>query len=94
MTQWTVACQPPLSMGFPRKEYWTGLPFPPPEDLPDPGFEPTSPVSPALQEDSLPTEPLGKTIQWCNRDPISTNKHFHLEEGRVSSSQLLVKFTG
>ena len=38
-----VACQDPLSMGFPRQEYWSGLPFPPPGNLPDPGIEPTSP---------------------------------------------------
>ena len=56
-TPWTVALQAPLSMGCPRQEYWSGLPFPPPGDLPDPGIEP---VSPALQVDSLPTEPPGK----------------------------------
>ena len=39
----TVACQAPLSMGFPRLEYWSGLPFPSPRDLPDPGIEPASP---------------------------------------------------
>ena len=39
---WTVACQAPLSMGFSRREYWSGLPFPSPGDLPDPGLEPTS----------------------------------------------------
>ena len=44
-------------MGFPRQEYWSGLPFSPPGDLPDPGIEPGSP---ALQEDSLPSEPPGK----------------------------------
>ena len=44
-------------MGFCRQEYWSGLPCPPPGDLPDPGIESTSP---ALQEDSLPTEPPGK----------------------------------
>ena len=43
-TSWTVACQAPLSMGFPRQEYWSGLSFPPPGDLPDPGIEPSSPV--------------------------------------------------
>ena len=48
---WTVACQGPLSMGFSRQEYWSGLPFPPPWDLPGPGTEATSPVSPALQAD-------------------------------------------
>ena len=47
-TPWTVALQAPLSMGFPRQEYWSGLPFPSPGDLRDPGVEPTSTVSPAL----------------------------------------------
>ena len=47
-TPWTVAHQAPLSMGFPRQEYWSGLPCPPPWDLPDPGAEPPSLVSPAL----------------------------------------------
>ena len=45
---WTVARQAPLSMGFPRQEYWSGLPFPPPGDLPDPGIQPASLASPAL----------------------------------------------
>ena len=48
VTPWTTARQTPLSMGFFRQEYWSGLPFPPPEDLPDPGIKPTSPASPAL----------------------------------------------
>ena len=56
-TPCTVACQAPLSMGFSRQEYWSGLPFPPPGDPPDPGIEPRSP---ALQADSLPTELRGK----------------------------------
>ena len=47
-TPWTVAHQCPLSMGFSRQEYWTGLPCPPPGDLPDPGIEPASLMSPAL----------------------------------------------
>ena len=54
----TLACQAPLSMGFFRQEYWSGLSFPPPGDPPSPGIEPASPVSPALQEDSLPAELL------------------------------------
>ena len=41
---WIVACQAPPSMGFPRQENWSGLPFPSPEDLPNPGIEPTSPA--------------------------------------------------
>ena len=49
-TPGTVACQAPLSVGFPRQEYWSGLPFPSPGDLPDPGIEP---ASPALQGDSF-----------------------------------------
>ena len=47
-TLWTIAHQAPLSMGFSGQEYWSGLPFPPPGDLPDPGIEPESPLSPAL----------------------------------------------
>ena len=47
-TPWTVARQAPLSMGFSRQEYWSGLPCPPPGDLPDPGIEPVSLMSPAL----------------------------------------------
>ena len=49
----STGCQAPLSMDFPRQEYWSGLPCPPPEYLPDLGIEPMSPASPALQADSL-----------------------------------------
>ena len=52
-TLWTVACQASLSMGCSRQEYWSGLPRPPPGDVPHPGIEPTAPESPALQADSL-----------------------------------------
>ena len=51
VTPWTVSRQAPLSMEFSRQEYWCGLPFPPPGDLPNPGIKPGSP---ALQADSLP----------------------------------------
>ena len=51
---WTVAHKAPLPMGFFRQEYWSGLPFPSPGDLPNPGMEPGSP---ALQADALPSEP-------------------------------------
>ena len=44
VTLWTVACQAPLSLGFSRQEYWSGLPCPPPGDLPNPGIEPASPA--------------------------------------------------
>ena len=52
----------PQSGGFSGQDYWRGLPFPSPGDLPNPGIEPTSPVSPALQTDSLPAELLGKPL--------------------------------
>ena len=55
-TPWTVACQVLLSLEFPRQEYWSGLPFLTPGDLPDPGIEPEFP---ALQADSLPLGHLG-----------------------------------
>ena len=58
-TLWTVANQDPLSMGFSRQEYWSGLSFPSPGDHPDPGIEPRSP---ALQADILTSEPPGKPI--------------------------------
>ena len=56
------AHQAPLPMGFSRQEYWSELPFPPPEDLPDPGIKPSSPVSPALAGGFFTTEPLGKPL--------------------------------
>ena len=60
VTAWTVTCQALLSTEFSRQEYWSGLPFPSPGDLPDPGIEPGSP---ALQADTLLSEPLGKSIR-------------------------------
>ena len=59
-TLWTVAHQAPLSLGFSRQEYWSGLPVPSPGDLPDPEVEPGSP---ALQTDSLPFEPQGSSLE-------------------------------
>ena len=56
---WTVVYQASLSMGFSRQEYWSGLPFPSPGDLPDPGIKP---MSPALEADALPSEPPGKPL--------------------------------
>ena len=57
MIPYAIACQAPLSVGFPRKEYWSGLPFPSPSDFLNPGVESGSPV---FQVDSLPAEPPGK----------------------------------
>ena len=48
VTPWIVACQDPLFMGLSRQEYWSGFPFPPPGDLPDPGIDPTPPSFPAF----------------------------------------------
>ena len=64
-TQWTVAHQAPLSMGFPRQEYWSGLPFPAPGGLLDTGIEPTSP---ALASRFLTTVPPGKP-RWALLGP-------------------------
>ena len=69
---WTVVYQASLSMGFSRQEYSTGLPFPSPRDLPDPGIEPRSP---ALQADALPSEPPGK--------PCVTTGHAYLPVKRT-----------
>ena len=74
LTLWdtsTEACQAPMSMGLFSKGYWNRLPFSSPEDLPDPGIEPSSPVSPASQVDLLPAELLGKLL--C--DLMSTKYH-------------------
>ena len=59
---WTVTYQGPLYMKFYKQEYWSGLLFPPSEDLTDPGIEPMSPLSPALQADSLPLSHQGSPI--------------------------------
>ena len=68
-TPCTEALQAPLSIGFSRQEYWSGLPCPPPGDLPNPGMEPAFPVSPALQEDSFPL-----SHQGCHGGfPVSTS---------------------
>ena len=71
-TPWTVAHQAPLPMGFPRQEYWSGLPFPFPGDLPDPGIEPRSPV---LQADSLGSEPPGKPKYKKRKGKTHTHTH-------------------
>jgi len=64
-TPWTITHQAPLSREFSRQKYWSELPCPPPGDLPYPGIEPTTPTSPALHTDSLPTEPPGKPNLFC-----------------------------
>ena len=61
-TPWTVTRQAPLPMGFSRQEYWNGLPFPSPGDLPDPGIDPGSAATPAWRAGSFPTEPRGEPV--------------------------------
>ena len=63
LTLWTIACQAPLSMGFSRNEYWSGLPCPPPGDLPHPRIEPTSLTSPALAGRFFTIVSHGKPLQ-------------------------------
>ena len=64
---WTIACQAPLSMGFPRQEYWSGLVFPTSGDLPDPGIKPASPAaSAALAGEFFTAEPLGKLTNYTS----------------------------
>ena len=67
LTLWTVAHQAPLSMGSPGKNTGVSCRFPPPGDLPDPGIEPTSPASPALQADSLLPSHQGSPKEWMDQ---------------------------
>ena len=66
-TPWTVAYEASLSMGFSRQEYWSGLPFPSPGDLPDPGIEPGSPT---LEAEALTSEPPGKPYLNTNKSDV------------------------
>ena len=81
MTPWTVPYKAPLSVGFSRQEYWSGVPFPSPEDVPDQGIEPGSP---ALQADALPSKSPGKSLSnllQCIKkyDKIVKKKQSHNE---------------
>ena len=62
VTPWTVACQAPLSVGTSQQKDWSGLQFPPPGDLPDPGIEPALPVSPALAGELFTNKPPEKNF--------------------------------
>ena len=75
VTPWTVAHQAPLTLEFSRQEYWSGLPFPSPGDLPNPGIEPESP---ALQADSLPSEPPGKHVYVYTHTHTHTHTHIYI----------------
>ena len=73
-TPGTVACRAPQPMELPRQEYWSGLPFCSPGDLPNPGTEPSSP---ALQADSLPSKLPGKPLYWLKQAKWQGNTHTH-----------------
>ena len=71
MTPWTASCSAPPSMEFSRQEYWSGLPFPSPGDLPNPGIEPGSS---SLQADSLLSEPPGKPRDGSHSPKLSCSE--------------------
>ena len=92
VTPWTVAYHTSLSVGFSRQEYWSRLPFPSPEDLPDPGTEPTSPASPALQAYSFTTEPPGKHFLFIAFALCSSVLYFLHCLGQSSIFNLFLSF--
>ena len=78
-TPWTVACQTPLSVVFSRQEYWRGLLFPPPGNLPNPGIKPVSPAAPALAGGFFTTEPPGRQkMKWL--DSITDSMDINLSK--------------
>ena len=81
---WTVACQAPLSVGFPRQEYWSRLPFPSPGDLPDPGIEPPSLMSPALVGGFFATSATGEAVGCVFPLLLGQTETFWL--GRIQSA--------
>ena len=83
VTAWTIACQAPLSMGFPRQEYWSLLPFPSPRDLPDPGIEP---ASPELAGGFFTTEPPGRLHNVNTRENIPTGQKVKLSGHRTNDT--------
>jgi len=84
---WTIAHQAPLSMEFSRQEYWSGLPCPPPGDLPDPGMEPTSLISPTLEGRFFTTSATWEALNYGWQDtktpqsPTATSEAFETKAG-------------
>ena len=88
-TPWTVAYQAPPSMGFSRQECWSGLPFPSPGDLPDPGIEPWSPT---LQADALPSEPPGQPGEKP-RQCIKKQRHHFANKGHIVKAMVFFQLS-
>ena len=84
-TVWTVTCQAPPSMGLSRQEYWSEFPYPPLGDLPDPGIQPASPVSPALQAESLLLSHQGSRIHLYS----NSNRFVCHARGTLHKTKLL-----
>ena len=82
-TPWTIPHQAPLSIEFSRQECWSGLPFPSPGDLPNPGIEP---ASPALQADSIPSEPPGKPLSAGHMEAILLFSSVQISHSVMSNS--------
>ena len=89
MTPWTAAHQAPLPMGFPRQESWSGLPFPPSGDLPDPGIKPTSAAG---QADSLPLSHQGGP-KWGYSSPVYKTLVYKCDETNVSEKSSSLPLT-
>ena len=96
MTPWTVARQAPLSMGFSRQEYWSGLPFPPSGDLPDPGIKPVSLTSPVLAGGFFTTSATWEALYYPSTldapIPLFTHFLFVLSQYSEGYSRLKVLF--
>ena len=80
-TPWTVACHALLSMGFSKARILEWLSFPSPRDLPDPGFKPSSPLSPALPGRFFTVEPPGKPVP----NSVKSNEEKHQENGHINT---------
>ena len=97
VTPWTVACWVPLSMGFSRQEYWSGLLLPSPGDFPDLGIEPMSPAAPALQADSLPLSyqgsPMSSIVRFWIMSSDSVLLYFFTESIINFVNKSVIKIT-
>ena len=90
LTPWTVARQAPLSMGFPRQEYWRGLPCPPPGDLPDPGIKPSSLTSPALAGRFFTTSTSWEAQEYATKLYTICHPFYHIAKHCRHCCQLLI----